>query len=183
LHFTSPHFTSLHFDTLHFTFTRFSPHVYYLHFTPFIIAFLTIFLKVLGLHGKVPNTSAGSWFQIFMVLFTKEYFPISVLCFLCLIFRTSNAGQFAGVTTEHSGRKRSVLSDHFLFLMCHCVSKWTPSTTVCSDKQEPLSARNVILSSVDGLWRTTNGVAKAREQTMNCDCSARIRKLQSIHSD
>jgi hypothetical protein len=42
LHFTSLYFTSLHFDTLHFTFTRFSPHVYYLHFTPFIIAFLTL---------------------------------------------------------------------------------------------------------------------------------------------
>ena len=40
---------------------------------------------MLGLHGKVPNTSAGSWFQIFMVVFTKEYFPISVLCFLCFI--------------------------------------------------------------------------------------------------
>ena len=36
---------------------------------------------------RVPNTSAGSWFQSWMVLFTKEYFPISVLCLL-LIFRS-----------------------------------------------------------------------------------------------
>jgi hypothetical protein len=83
LNFLPPHYTSLHF-----TFIRFSPHVYYLHFTPFIIAFLILFLKVLGLHGKVPNTSAASWFQICMVLFTNEYFPMSVLCFLSLIFRT-----------------------------------------------------------------------------------------------
>ena len=69
-HYTSPHFTSLHW---------FSPHFYSFHFTPFIIAFLTLFLKILGLQGKVPNVSAGSWFQFLMVLFTKEYFPISLL--------------------------------------------------------------------------------------------------------
>jgi len=33
--------------------------------------------KVIGLHGRNPNTSAGNWFQCWMVLFTKEYFPIS----------------------------------------------------------------------------------------------------------
>jgi len=27
------------------------------------MAFLTLFLKILGLQGKVPNASAGSWFQ------------------------------------------------------------------------------------------------------------------------
>jgi hypothetical protein len=31
---------------------------------------------MLGLYGKVPNTSAGSWLQIYMILFTKDYFPI-----------------------------------------------------------------------------------------------------------
>ena len=87
LHFTSSHsnftqrqFTTLHHTSLHCTFRRFSPHFYSFHFTPFIISFLTLFLKILGLQGKVPN--AGSWFQFFMVLFTKEYFPISALCFL-----------------------------------------------------------------------------------------------------
>jgi hypothetical protein len=77
LHFTSPQFTSLHFASFRCTFIRFSPHFCYLHFTPFIIAFLTLFLKMLRLRGKVPNSTAGSW-----------YFPISVLCFLSLIFRT-----------------------------------------------------------------------------------------------
>jgi len=57
-------------------------------FNPFIIALLTLFLKILGLQGKVPNISAGSWFQFLMVWFTREYFPVSVLCFLSLIFRT-----------------------------------------------------------------------------------------------
>jgi len=32
------------------------------------------------LQGRVPNISAGNWFQCWMVLLTKEYFPISVLC-------------------------------------------------------------------------------------------------------
>jgi len=62
-------------------------HFYSFHFTPFIIAFLTLLLKIFGLQGKVPNASAGS-FQFFMVLFTKEYFMITVFCFLSLIFQT-----------------------------------------------------------------------------------------------
>jgi hypothetical protein len=36
------------------------------------MAFLTLFLKILDLQGKVPNVSAGSWFQFLMVLFTKD---------------------------------------------------------------------------------------------------------------
>ena len=85
-HLTSLHFTSPHFTLLHYTFRRFSPHFYSFRFTPFIIAFLTLFLKILSLQGKVPNASAGSWLvSVFMVLFTKEYFPISVLWFLSLI--------------------------------------------------------------------------------------------------
>ena len=72
-HFTSSHlnFTQLHFTTLSFglnpfkfptpplhltsfhftcTFRRFSPHFYSFQFTPFIIAFLNLFLKILALH-------------------------------------------------------------------------------------------------------------------------------------
>jgi uncharacterized membrane protein len=61
---TAPlHLTSLHFTSLHFT-----PHFYSLHFTSFIITFLTLFLQILGLQGKVPNTSAGSWFKFLMSL-------------------------------------------------------------------------------------------------------------------
>jgi len=82
------HLTSLYFTSLHCTFRRFSPHFYSFRFTPFIIAFLTLFLKIIGLQGKVPNASAGSSFQVLMVLFTKEYLLISVLYFLPLIFRT-----------------------------------------------------------------------------------------------
>jgi len=84
----SPHITTLHLTSLHSIFRLFSPNFCSFHFTPFIIAFLNLFLKILGLQGKVPNASAGSWFQFLMVLFTKEYFPISVLCFLSPIFRT-----------------------------------------------------------------------------------------------
>ena len=91
--YTSLHFTTLSFGlaplkfptapfhptSLHFTFRRFSPHLYSFHLTPFVIASLTLFLKIVGLQGNIPKASAGSWFQFFMVLFTKEYFPISVL--------------------------------------------------------------------------------------------------------
>jgi len=101
LNFTQLHFTTLsfgltpfrfptasfHFTSLHFTFKRFAT-LYSSRCTPFIIAFLTLYLKILGLQEKVPNSSAGSWFQFVMVLFTKEYFLISLLCFLSLIFRT-----------------------------------------------------------------------------------------------
>jgi len=100
LNFTHLHITTLsfdltpcrfptapfHFTSLHCTFRLFSPHFYSFHFTPFIIAFLTLFPKILGLQGEVPNASAGSWFKFLMVIFTKEYFLISVLCFLSLIF-------------------------------------------------------------------------------------------------
>jgi len=41
---------------------------------------------MIGLQGKISNNSAGNWFQCWMVLFTKEYFPRSVLCLLLLIF-------------------------------------------------------------------------------------------------
>jgi hypothetical protein len=83
LHFTSFHIHSLHFASLHFTFSEwFLPQ---LHLTLFI-TFLALFLKLLGLQETVPKASAGNWFQRCMVLFTKEYLPISVRCFLLLIF-------------------------------------------------------------------------------------------------
>jgi hypothetical protein len=39
-----------------------------------------------GLQGRVSNTSAGNGLQSPIVLFTKEYFPIFVLCLLVLIY-------------------------------------------------------------------------------------------------
>ena len=36
--------------------------------------------------GKEASKPAGNWFQLSMVLFTKECLPRSVLCFLVLIF-------------------------------------------------------------------------------------------------
>jgi hypothetical protein len=93
LHYTyvplisSPQFASLHFSSLPFTSLHlivflddFPPH---LHFALFI-AFLALFRKLLGLQERVRKASAGSWFPSWMVLFTKEYFPISAFCFLLL---------------------------------------------------------------------------------------------------
>jgi hypothetical protein len=102
LNLTQLHFTTLscgltpfkfptapfHLTSLHCTLRQFSPHFYLFHFTLFTIAFLTLFLNILGFQEKVPNASAGSRFQFFMVLFTREYFLTSVLCFLSLIFQT-----------------------------------------------------------------------------------------------
>ena len=68
---TAPfHITTLHLTSLHCLFRWFSPHFYSSHFILFIIAFLTLFLKILGLQWKVPNTSAGSWFQFLMFIFS-----------------------------------------------------------------------------------------------------------------
>jgi len=52
-----------------------------------VTTFLTLFLNVFGLQGKDASKLTGNWFQLLMVLFTKEYLPASVLCFLVLIFR------------------------------------------------------------------------------------------------
>ena len=46
---------------------------------------------MIGLQKRTPNTSAGNWFQCWMVLFTKEYFPISFLCLIQLIFLSWSA--------------------------------------------------------------------------------------------
>jgi len=49
----------------------------FISFHPFVglIDFLTLFLKILGLQGEVPNVSAGFWFQFLMIIFTKEILP------------------------------------------------------------------------------------------------------------
>jgi hypothetical protein len=78
-----------------------SPH---LHFALFI-AFQTIFLKLLDLQKAVPKTSAGSWFQSWMLLFTKEYFPMSVFCFLLLIFLS-----WLSLLRQHGLRKLSPIA-------------------------------------------------------------------------
>jgi hypothetical protein len=80
--------TSLHFPIFHFpplldiSSQRFKS----LHFTSLIVAFPALCLKVCALQGKVAGFSAGSWFKNVMFLFTKDYFPIPVLCFLAQVF-------------------------------------------------------------------------------------------------
>ena len=83
LRFNPLHCTTLHFTSLQFTalFRQFTTHSLSLQFTT-LITLLTLFLKALGLQGRVPKISAGNRFQSRMFLFTKEYFPISVLCLL-----------------------------------------------------------------------------------------------------
>ena len=68
----SPHITTLHLTSLHFTFRRFSPHVYSFHLTPFTTAFLTLFLKIIGSQGKVPDASAGSDSHYLRLSFEKS---------------------------------------------------------------------------------------------------------------
>jgi hypothetical protein len=74
---------SLHFRSLHITSISIqSP------------ASLTLFLKVYNLQGKDAITPAGKRFQSFMVLFTEEYLPIFVFCFLLLIFLPTQEARF-----------------------------------------------------------------------------------------
>ena len=95
---TSLHFllfialTSLYFaihvqNSLPFTSLSFSFTFYRLHFRSLVFTFLTLVLKICVLPLEVPIAPSGSLFQSVMDLFTKEYFPISVLCFLVLIFQ------------------------------------------------------------------------------------------------
>jgi len=42
---------------------------------------------MLSLQGKDASKRTGDCLQLLMVLLMKEYLPISVLCFLVLIFR------------------------------------------------------------------------------------------------
>ena len=44
--------------------------------------FLTLVLKICVLSWEVPIAPPGSWFQSVMVLFTKEYFPTSLVFWL-----------------------------------------------------------------------------------------------------
>ena len=76
LQLTSLHFTFLHF-LLFIAFT--SPH--------FVITFLTLVLKMCVLPWEVCIAPSGSLFQSVIDLFTEKYFPMSVLCFLALIFQ------------------------------------------------------------------------------------------------
>jgi hypothetical protein len=79
LHFTLLFLTTTYFPSL-FTFYR-------LYFPSMVCTFLTLVFKICVLPWEVPIAPSGSLFQSVMVLFTKEYFPISVLCFLALIFQ------------------------------------------------------------------------------------------------
>ena len=81
---SSQHCTSLHFTARHYL-NNLNSH--FLQFTT-LITILTLFLKAFGLQGRVPKISAGNLFQRRRVLFTRQYFPISVLCILFLIFRS-----------------------------------------------------------------------------------------------
>jgi len=100
--FTSLHFTSLYWTSLCPTLDNFSLH--FRHFTSLDTASLqfsmissTLYFLLIqlnyhfpyplykSLQGRIPNSSAGNWFQCWMVLYKKEYFHISVLCLLLLI--------------------------------------------------------------------------------------------------
>jgi len=80
LNLTSHHFTSLHYTSLpifHF------PALSDVPSPPFKNSFSSphnYFLKICDLHGKVASASVGSWFHSVIVLFTKEYLPMSIPC-------------------------------------------------------------------------------------------------------
>jgi hypothetical protein len=48
-----------------------------LEFLLLVTTLLTLILKVFSLQGKDASKPAGNWFQLLMVLFTKEYLPTS----------------------------------------------------------------------------------------------------------
>ena len=52
-----------------------------------VFTFVTLVLKISVLPWEVPIAPSGSRIQSVMDLFTKEYFPMSVLSFPALIFQ------------------------------------------------------------------------------------------------
>ena len=88
LHRNSLLFTSLQNKITSYKSRQFTPHHYtshhitYLHSIPTCIPLLvttslTLFLNLFSWHGKDASKLAGNWFQLLMVLFTKEYLPTS----------------------------------------------------------------------------------------------------------
>ena len=63
-HSISPHITTLHLASLHCIFRRFSPQFYSFRFIPPIIAFLNLFLRILGFQGKV-HEQLSLWFPVY----------------------------------------------------------------------------------------------------------------------
>jgi hypothetical protein len=82
LYFAIRIYKSLPFTSLAFTFCFLLPSL-----PPLFYTFLTLILKIRVLPWEVPIALSGSLFQSVMDLFTKEYFPMSVLSFLALIFQ------------------------------------------------------------------------------------------------
>jgi len=83
--FTSHYFAVHFYNSLLFTSLSFTS--YRLHFPSLVFTFLTLVLNVCVLLWEVPVPPSGSLFQSVMDLFTKEYFPMSLLCFVALIFQ------------------------------------------------------------------------------------------------
>jgi hypothetical protein len=83
LHFTPLHCTEIHslfFTSLHFW--KLCHHASNNHHFYLLITFLAFLIRISDFQGKVASPSAGSLFHSLIVLFTKEYLPISVLCSL-----------------------------------------------------------------------------------------------------
>jgi hypothetical protein len=72
------HVISLHITSLHVVSLIYTQSLFEFHFL--VTTFLTFFLKVFRLQGKGACKPAGNWFQLLMVLFTKECLTTSVLC-------------------------------------------------------------------------------------------------------
>ena len=89
---TSLRFVSLQFNSIHFTSLNFTP---IFHFPTLLEVSSPRFKNssLLLINNYFPSllskdiscASAGSWFLSLVVLFTNQYLPISVLCFLALI--------------------------------------------------------------------------------------------------
>jgi hypothetical protein len=90
---------------------------------------------VLKLQGKVSSSSAGIWFQFIIVLFTNEYFPISVLCFLILRYVINPGYGAYSILSRASDISRDlyVMGEEGLFEddlvlllgLCRAIGAWT----------------------------------------------------------
>ena len=116
---------------------------------------------MIGLRGRIPNTSAGNWFQCWMVLFTKEYFGHADVILLRTVM----------VNFHSRLQKQWFPSVHGMKYFCHSPLKcrvYTPVRTYVSYVSGYMRCGGPLLtavvSKVLGCWRYVQYIGIRRIQ-------------------
>ena len=137
LHFAIPIYNSHPFTSFAFTFYFLSPSL-----PPLFCTFLTLVLKIWVLPWEFPIAHSGSWFQSVIDLFTKEYFPMSVLMVEWAI---------------ETCRREMLINQSVVFGCCVCVD-WTAADQLAQRGdigQTICKFRKSFRIASDAFWQNT----------------------------